>query len=64
MDMDPDRQAVDADADLDPLKWCWSDRIRIHNTDPNRVNPTIIPILPAFPCELIQLISQKWASPT
>ncbi len=30
----------------------------------SRANPTIIPILPAFPCELIQLISQKWASPT
>ncbi len=55
---DPDRQAVDADADLDPPKWWLSDRIRIHNTDPNRVNPTIIPILPPFPCELIQLIFQ------
>jgi hypothetical protein len=33
MDTDPDWQALDADADADPEKWCRCEWIRIHNTD-------------------------------
>ncbi len=33
MGTDSDRQALDADPDLYPPKWCWPDQIRIHNTE-------------------------------
>ncbi len=32
IEKDPDRQALNADLDLDPAKWCRFDRIRIHST--------------------------------
>ncbi len=32
LDPDSDSQALDPAHDPDPVKWCQSDRIRIHNS--------------------------------
>jgi len=37
---DPDRRCLDADLDPDPAEWCRSNRIRIHNTWPERFKLT------------------------